>query len=127
MHVASHNRIGSSVARGLLVIVPRVIVRSGSMRHDADVAITLLNKLSPGDATNEHCMEILREGQLRFDVLRCTLAVSALECDDGIEMEWVKFGDGSRALRLLHSDDLSDVTPWIACPPLRRFSDPSHT
>jgi hypothetical protein len=97
------------------------------MRHDANLAITMLNKLSPGDATNEHCIKILREGQLRFDLLLCRLAVAGIECDDGVEIECVKFADGSRALQLLHSDDSSEVTPWIACPPLSKFSDPSHT
>jgi hypothetical protein len=97
------------------------------MRHDADVASTLLNKLSLVDGTNEHCIEILREGQLRFDLLRCRLAETTVECDDGVEMDCFKFADGSRALRLLHSDDSGEATPWIACPPLRKFSDLSNT
>jgi hypothetical protein len=97
------------------------------MRHDADVAITLLNKLAASEATNAHCLQILREGQLSYDSLRCLLAMPALECDDGVEIECVKFSDGSRALRLLHSEDLSDATPWTAYPPLRKIADRSHT
>jgi hypothetical protein len=97
------------------------------MRHDADVATTLLNKLIDSGASNEHCIEVLREGQLCFDALRCTLALSAPDTPDGVEIECFKFADGSRAFRLLRCEDSSEVTPWIACPPLSRISPRSHT
>jgi hypothetical protein len=57
------------------------------MQHDADVAITLLNRRRADVATNEYCVEILLEGQFGCDLVRSPFLRSRGEYDEGLEVD----------------------------------------
>ncbi|SAK91737.1 hypothetical protein AWB78_04954 [Caballeronia calidae] len=90
------------------------------MVHDAEVAATLLNRWQAKSGESERLVsafDLLREGGLEFTLLRGLLADAADSCE-GMEVEWLSFRDGSRALRLVGSRPRPNLTRWAALGPL---------
>jgi hypothetical protein len=86
--------------------------------HDADIAISLMNQVQDeiGLADSSPYIEVLREGQLRFEHVRFVLSQARNDAHNGLEIECVIFDDGSRALRF-HRSAMGKPTQWSAFAP----------
>jgi hypothetical protein len=86
--------------------------------HDAEIAISLMNRVQDGgNFADSPCIDVLREGQLRFEHVRFVLSQARFDAHTGLEIECVIFDDGSRALRF-HREASGKPTQWSAFAPL---------
>ncbi|NYH26026.1 hypothetical protein GGD40_005597 [Paraburkholderia bryophila] len=96
--------------------------------HDADVAITLMNRWEQATAGPHRAasvLELLHEGGLRFMRTQGVVHESSGVTGDAREIECLAFDDGSTAIRFLRSHPNRDLTPWAAVAPLRRLQEHS--
>ncbi|WP_321925170.1 hypothetical protein [Burkholderia sp. BCC1998] len=83
---------------------------------DAEIAAKLLNRgTSPAsDDCDGQYLDVLREGLLDF----CHRIESLVVADAGYggprEIEWLTFGDGSRALRIRTDDAQTCWSEWVS-------------
>ncbi len=90
------------------------------MTYDADIAMILLNRLAADtDSTIDRCLAVLREGDLEFSFSRFSRIAGGRS--DGSEAEFIRFSDGSRALRMLPLATGDECTRWVSCPPLTKL------
>lgn len=90
------------------------------MTHDAEIAITLMNRWQRAGGRLDTCashLQLLQEGGLRFEATRAVLNDGATELDH-VEIECLTFDDGSRALRLVRAEPTRHLTSWSALSPL---------
>ncbi|KVT12716.1 hypothetical protein WT24_11640 [Burkholderia sp. MSMB1078WGS] len=83
---------------------------------DADIAANLLNRgtSQASDECGRQYLDVLREGQLDFFHRIERLAVEGAGSEVPREIEWLTFGDGSRALRIRTDDAQTGWSEWVS-------------
>jgi hypothetical protein len=89
--------------------------------HDAEIAITLMNRWERHDADDADlsAVDLLREGELGFRHITGQLVAGSAPRDHAWAFECLEFDDGSRAFRLADNIESCARTPWAAIPPMR--------
>jgi hypothetical protein len=94
--------------------------------HDADIAATLLNRWERDNKQPDgsiSAVELLREGGLDFTRYHGVCMSSSDEFSDGVEIECLTFGDGSRVLRLVPRGTDWVSIPWASVAPVQGLSN----
>jgi hypothetical protein len=83
---------------------------------DAEIAAKLLNRgtSQASDECGRQYLDVLREGQLDFSHRIEHLAVEGAGSEVPREIEWLTFGDGSRALRIRTDDGQTGWSEWVS-------------
>ncbi|MDT6997643.1 hypothetical protein [Burkholderia cenocepacia] len=83
---------------------------------DAEIAAKLLNRgtSQASDECGMQYLDVLREGLLDFSHGIERLAVQDAGSEVPREIEWLTFGDGSRALRIRTDDAQTCWSEWVS-------------
>ena len=83
---------------------------------DAEIAAKLLNRgtSQASDECGRQYLDVLREGQLDFSHRIERLDVEGAGSEVPREIEWLTFGDGSRALRIRTDDAQTGWSEWVS-------------
>ncbi|MEK2607397.1 hypothetical protein [Burkholderia arboris] len=83
---------------------------------DAEIAAKLLNRgtSQASDDCGMQYLDVLREGLLDFSHRSERLAVEDTGSEVPREIEWLTFGDGSRALRIRTDDAPTCWSEWVS-------------
>ncbi|WP_321811815.1 MULTISPECIES: hypothetical protein [unclassified Burkholderia] len=83
---------------------------------DAEIAAKLLNRATSqaSDDCGMQYLDVLREGLLDFSHRTERLVVEDAGSDVSREIEWLTFGDGSRALRIRTDDVQMCWSEWVS-------------
>ncbi|WP_105133227.1 hypothetical protein [Burkholderia sp. BE12] len=82
---------------------------------DAEIAAKLLNRATSqaSDDRGMQYLDVLREGLLDFSHRTERLVVEEGRSEVSREIEWLTFGDGSRALRIRTDDVRTGWSEWV--------------
>jgi hypothetical protein len=89
------------------------------MMHDAEIATVLINRWTDANDDLDRPVDLLHEGGIRFNIARVPFQSGNGSQESDIDIEYLTFDDGSRALRLVDGSGLCMSSPWIAIAPMR--------